>query len=328
VPFSAPEISVVCSTYQRAHRLPGFFAALEAQTFDRDRFEVVVVDNGSTDDTREVLEKVAANSPLNLRVVSLHANRGAGGGRNAGWQAARAPIVAFTDDDCAPAPGWLATGYAVLTQSDAAVVVGRTEPNPAQLHNKGAFSRTQRVTEVSGKRYFQTCNIFYRRDDLVAVGGFDERFATKGGEDTDLGWRVLDHGGRDVAFASDALVLHDVTVGSFRAALREAATWRDIPLVTARHPRRARKLLHHRLFWKPTHQYMIPALGCVALAVLLRRPWPLVGVIPWINFRYRKWPIVPTGAGRIGYLPHAFLIDAVEVATMVRGSIRNRVLVL
>jgi hypothetical protein len=123
-------------------------------------------------------------------------------------------------------------------------------------------------------------------------------------------------------------VLHDITVGSFRAALREASRWRDVTLVVARHPKRARPLLIHRLFWKKSHESVILAVGSAGLAVLARNPLPLLGMLPWINFRVRKWPIVPKGFGRVGYLPHAFLLDVVEVTTMVRGSIRNRTVVL
>jgi glycosyltransferase involved in cell wall biosynthesis len=322
-----PEVSVVCATHQRAARLPGLFAALEAQTFDPTRFEVVFVDDGSKDNTVDVLEKLIARTHLRVRLISLEKNGGAGAARNAGWQAANAPIVAFTDDDCAPDPNWLRAGMAALEQTGAAVVVGRTEPNPAQKQNEGAFSRTQRVTEASGKRYLHTCNIFYRRADLEAVGGFSPRFRTKGGEDTDLGWRVLDLGG-GVTFANDALVLHDITVGSYRAALREASRWRDVTLVVARHPARARPLLIHRLFWKKTHELVIVAAGGAALAVLVRNPIPLVLMVPWIRWRVTKWPIVPERVGAVAYLPGAFLIDVVEVFTMVRGSLRNRTVVL
>ncbi|MBA2607501.1 MAG: hypothetical protein H0U92_01015, partial [Actinobacteria bacterium] len=207
------------------------------------------------------------------------------------------------------------------------VVVGRTAPNPAQLGNTGPFSRTQKVNEVSGPRYLNTCNIFYRRADVEAVGGFDERFETKGGEDTDLGWRVLDRGG-DVTFADNALVLHDVFAGSFRSAFKEAVTWRDIPLVAARHPKRARPLLVHRVFWKKSHEYVLLAVGAMAAGAVTRNALPLVGVLPWLWFRIKKSPLDRGKVTRFKYLPHAFVIDAVEVTTMVRGSVKNRTFVL
>ena len=323
----APEVSVVCSSYNRGSRVAEMLAALELQSLDHSAFEVVIVNDGSTDDTQEILEKFAANASFALHIVRNPKNLGRSPGRNIGWRAASAPIIAFTDDDCAPDPDWLRAGLDAM-RSGVAVIVGRTEPNPEQLGNTGAFSRTQRVGETSGKRYFQTCNIFYRRDDLEALGGFDERYSTKGGEDTDLGWRVLDRGGQ-VEFAADALVLHDVTVGSFKAALREASMWLDIPRVTKQHAARARPLLIHRLFWKKTHELVIFAVGGITLAAIVRNPIPLLALIPWVRFRLQKWPIVPGSVWqRASYLPHAFLIDTVETTTMVRGSMRDRVLVL
>lgn len=324
---TAPDVSVVCSTFERAHKLPALFAALEAQTLDPERFEVIIVNDGSRDDTATTLEQLARGSKLHIRVVTLETNHGRAEGRNVGWRAARAPVVAFTDDDCAPTSVWLEEGLRALTAAGASVVVGRTDPNPEQLHNMGAFSRTQRVTEASGTRYFHTCNIFYQRDVLERLGGFDRAFRHKGGEDTDLGWRALDAGGA-VAFASDAVVLHDVSAGTFRAALKEASMWLDIPRVVHLHPARARKLLVHGLFWKKTHELLILALGGIVLSVVVRNPIPLVGALPWASHRARKWPIVADSPGRFLYLPHAFVLDVVELTAMVRGSLLNRTLVL
>lgn len=322
------DVSVVCSSYNRATRLRSLLAGLEAQTLDASRFEVVIVDNGSGDDTQATLREFAASTRLNLRVVTIEQNRGASGGRNAGWRAATADLVAFTDDDCVPAPTWLASGLAVFGDLRPAVLVGRTIPNPAQTHITGPFMRTQTVTEELGKKYMNTCNIFYRRADLEAVDGFDERFETKGGEDTDLGWRVLDRGGA-VAFSEDALVLHDVNKGSFKAAVKEAITWRDIPLVAKRHPKRARPLLVHRLFWKKTHEYVLVAFVSVGATVAIRNVIPMVGVLPWVYYRLRKNPLTRSSkVDRFRYLPHAMAIDALEVTTMVRGSVKNRTFVL
>lgn len=320
-----PDVSVVCSTYQRAHRLPNLLAALEAQTYPAERFEVVIVDDGSTDGTSQLVEAFAANSRLDLRLVSLPKNTGRSAGRNTGWRAARAPVIAFTDDDCSPSPGWLESGLHAL-KGDVTVVVGRTAPNPAQAGNSGVFSRSQNVDRESGMRYMHTCNIFYRRADLEAVGGLDAAFNAKGGEDTDLGWRVLDHGG-NVVFAEDALVFHDVTKGNFRGAVREASLWRDIPRVAARHPHRVRPLLVHGVFWKKSHEYVLLAEAGVVAAALLRSPVPLLAFVPWLIWRGHRMPIV-RGRRRFFYIPHAFVIDAVEVVTMVRGSARNKTLVL
>src|SRR4051812_33307560 len=102
-----PDISVAVSTYGRARALPNLVRALERQTLPRERFEVVIADNGSTDDTPDVLEALRAQTTIDIRIVRVEQNRGPARGRNAAWRAARAPVVAFTDDDCLPQPAWL-----------------------------------------------------------------------------------------------------------------------------------------------------------------------------------------------------------------------------
>ena len=103
-----PDIAVVVPTYRRAELLPRLVGALERQTLPLDRFEVIVVDNGSNDDTASVLADLEARSPLHLRLLEVPENDGPARARNLGWQATRAPLVAFTDDDCVPRPDWLA----------------------------------------------------------------------------------------------------------------------------------------------------------------------------------------------------------------------------
>src|SRR5688500_4083543 len=135
----APEISVAISTYQRREFLPSLIASLERQTLAPDRFEVVIADNGTTDGSAELLAELAATSPLDIRVVRNEENRGPAPGRNLAWRAARAPLVAFTDDDCEPTPGWLEEGLRALGTGHV-VGVGKTEPNPAQWVIHGPFS--------------------------------------------------------------------------------------------------------------------------------------------------------------------------------------------
>src|SRR5687768_10205396 len=94
-----PAISVVVSSFQRAAKLERLLRALEAQDIAVP-FEVVIVDNGSTDDTWETLQRWRDTTPLVLRPVRIEVNRGPSGGRNAGWREARGALVAFTDDDC------------------------------------------------------------------------------------------------------------------------------------------------------------------------------------------------------------------------------------
>jgi len=100
------DVSVVLSTYNRADRLPAALDALLAQSADI-AYEVIVVDNNSTDATRTVVEQAAARSDGRLRYV-FEPRQGLSYGRNAGIAVARSPIVAFSDDDVRVAPDWIA----------------------------------------------------------------------------------------------------------------------------------------------------------------------------------------------------------------------------
>jgi len=119
----APEITVVVPTYRRPELLARVVAAMEKQTLDRDHFEVVVVDNGSGDDTGAVLADLAARASIRLRPLTIEVNRGPARARNLGWRCSGAPYVAFTDDDCVPEPGWLESGLTQLRFADAVGVV-------------------------------------------------------------------------------------------------------------------------------------------------------------------------------------------------------------
>jgi GT2 family glycosyltransferase len=321
---SPPAVSVAVSTYRRSHLLPRLVESLEAQTLDADRFEVVVCDNGSDDDTSQVLDRLRRTTSLALRVVRADVNRGPAAGRELAWRACTAPVVAFTDDDCRPQPGWLEGLLATMDDEGPAVVVGRTVPAPDQVHLLVDFARTQRVEDV---RFAQTCNAAYLRDDLEQVGGFDPGFTTPGGEDTDLALRVEATGSRRV-FAPDAVVQHDVRATSLAATLRETLRWYDVPRLYAKHPQARAESLHLRWFWKPTHPPVLLLLAGATTALATRRPGGLLLAVPWVLFRTRVWPVARGPRRRWAMLPGALAVDALEVVVMARGSLRHRTVVL
>lgn len=322
--MTAPEVTVAVSTYRRAHLLPRLLRALEAQTLARDRFEVVVCDDGSDDDTADVLAHLQASSPLAVAVVRSRTNAGASAGRELAWRAGAGAVVAFTDDDCQPEPGWLSALVTTMRSKGPAVVVGRTVPDPDQVHLLVDFARTQRVDDV---RFAHTCNVAYRRQDLEQVGGFDKTFRAKGGEDIDLALRVEQLGSRRV-FAPDAVVRHDVRPTSLRASLRETLGWDDVARLLAKHPSARGEMLHRRCFWKPSHPpVMLLLVGGVA-ALAARRPAYLLLAAPWIRFRTVVWPVARGPRRRWALLPGALAVDALEVAVMVRSSLRHRAVVL
>ncbi|MCU1602716.1 MAG: glycosyl transferase family 2 [Frankiales bacterium] len=310
-----PAVSVVCATYRRPDALGRLLGALAAQDLD-EPFEVIVSDDGSGDlaRTRALVE----TSPLDVRLLEHATNRGPGAARNDGWRSARAPYLAFTDDDCQPTPGWLRAGLERVRQGGV-IVVGKVDPDPAQQDKVGPWSRSLTIRDA---RFMQTANTFYARADLEAVGGFDEVFRN-GGEDTDLGMRVLAQLGRQRVFEPDAYVLHDVHPGTARSLARSSATrWTDLPLVLRRHPE-MRAATHHGVFWKRTHPATLLALGGLVATPL--SPLTALLVAPWVVDRAWRNPVP---GSRLRSLPGTFLVDSAEVVGCVRGSVRHRSLLL
>jgi len=317
-----PVVSVVVPTCGRSERLERLIDSLEAQSLERGSFEVVVVNDGSPDDTEEVLAKLAARSSVPLRILNSRTRSGPAAARNKGWRSSSAPIVAFTDDDCVPAPGWLRAGLEAMN-GKVGVVVGRTEPPPHQRDLLGEpFCR---YVEVDSPKFLETCNVFYQRKDLELVGGFDERFRRPSGEDTHLALAVIANGVKP-RFAPEALVHHDVRVGSLREALSESLRWADLPLVVKGRPRARRELAHRWFFWKDTHPPAILA-GVGILVSLKWRPAILL-VVPWVHHRLRVTRVCDDDLRNARSLPGALALDLCEVATMVRGSLRHRTILL
>ena len=312
------------ATRNRAARLERLLGSLRAQALPNRSFEVVVVDEASSDWTRSVLTSEADRGELTVRTIWHPRPLGPAAARNAGWRAAHAPLIAFTDDDCRSHPAWLEAGVRACSQNPGAVVQGRTEPEPGERHLLGPFSRTLRV-ERAGP-YFQTCNIFYPRGLLERLGGFDaDAFSepVPGGEDTDLAWRAIE-AGAPVAFADDALVFHAVTRLGPLGTLRLAARWSQTMQIFARHRELRGVHLTYGVFWKGSHYLLFRALVALSL------PRPLRCLALWLALPYGKHLLERArieGGGPM-LAPYFVLHDLVEMAAVLRGAARYRTLVL
>jgi len=304
----APGLTVVVPAHARPQRLRALLAALAREDVD-----VVVAADRPTEAVRAVLAGGGA------RVVEPAA-RGPAAARNAGWRAARSPLVAFVDDDCLPAPGWAAALLAEARRVPGAVVQGRVEPDPRERDRIGPFARTLWVRQAGP--FFQTANILYPRALLERLGGFDEAFAHPAGEDTDLGWRAR-AAGAPVTFADDALVHHAVHDMGWRALVRDAPRWGSAVRVLARHPG-LRAHFHHRVFWKPAHERLLLAAAGAALAPRSRGA-SLALALPYALAHRSEHP---SAAGLARSLPAHLAVDAAEVAAMARGSWRARTILI
>lgn len=317
--MSPPSVSVVVATRNRADRLQRLLASLSSQTLPLDRFEIIVVDDASTDRTPSVLESAQDGSPARLRMLRRSTRGGPATARNQGWREAEGELVAFTDDDCEVGPGWLSTLLDASAGAPDAVIQGRTEPTPAERSTVGPFSR---VLEVTGPGpFYPTCNIAYPAGLLESLGGFDEAYPLPGGEDTDLGWRARERG-TPVVFSDSALVYHGVVDYGPLGKLRWANHWAEAMRVFARHPG-LRRSLYLRVFWKKAHALLLLAL--VGSLASKRFPPALLLALPYL--RELRGRCLHDGYS-LGWIPYLALYDVIEMTAAVRGSARHRILVL
>lgn len=188
-----PGVSVVVPTFNRASCLRGCLAALRAQSVPPDAFEVVVVDDGSVDETAEICGRLAGEWP-GLRYVA-QPNRGPAAARNHGIAVATGDLVAFTDDDCVPPADWLARIlHRFATQPDLIGLGGIMVTPAAEWVPLTHHSDLTRPGDGDHARFIGTNNAAYVRRDLVAAGGFDERFRHVSVEDAELFVRMRRRG--------------------------------------------------------------------------------------------------------------------------------------
>lgn len=219
------DLSVVIPAYNQAALLKRLLDSLAAMT-DAPAWEVIVVDDASPDNTRETVAAWAAAHPeIDCHYIRQDRNQGPGAARNRGTEEARGALVAFADTDCVVSPGWLAALHSALDTDE--TVVGAGGPvaphNPENIFAQyNTVNRTlqPQVTREQPIPYLVTCNCCYRREPLLAAGGFTADIPTPGGEDVAASIALYKQGYR-FAFASDALVYHDYR-DTWRSFLR---TW-------------------------------------------------------------------------------------------------------
>ena len=206
-----PDFSVIVPTYNRPSEIADCVASLARQEYPRDRFEVIVVDDGSAASPASVI--TAFRDCLDVK-VHRETNAGPGAARNRGAHLARAPILVFTDDDCRPHPNWLKMLSARYSSSTEPVIIGGAVQNalPDNIYS----TASQMIVEVgyafhnsdpNQARFFATSNLAVPADAFNDLGGFDESFKTTASEDRELCGR-WQHRGYRMIYAPEAVVDH------------------------------------------------------------------------------------------------------------------------
>ena len=194
LPQQVPAISVVVCAYNAASTMDGCLASFAK--VDYPDFEVIVVDDGSTDETGAIADRHAAAAPY-IHVIH-QPNLGLSAARNVGMRAARGEIVAYTDSDCYVDPHWLHYMAWAFTD-DRFVAVGGPNLPPAEDNrtaacvavSPGAPTHVLLTDEIA--EHVPGCNMAYRKEYLAGIGGFDATYRAAG-DDVDVCWRLQDDG--------------------------------------------------------------------------------------------------------------------------------------
>lgn len=191
-----PIVSVIIPAYNRREFLAQCLPPLFAQTYPLERYEIILVDDGSSDGTAEQAKAIAKNWNGHFRVIQQQ-NSGPASARNAGFQVSAADIVAFIDSDCVADPDWVQALVEALSTGDASgagspIVTGTPERwISCYFQSTGMYRHRVRRGKVD---YLVTGSVAFRRKALIETGGLGYKSAevgVAGGDDVDLSYKLI-----------------------------------------------------------------------------------------------------------------------------------------
>lgn len=279
-PSPTPQVSVVVPSGHGVDLLDRCVDALQNQTMPARDIEILIIDEEGSHQTRQLVAMWSAKAlarGLVIRYLVGNSAHGAAAARNLGARSARAPVLAFTNEQAVPTPAWLVQGLERIARG-ADVVCGRVEaPVPAKPTDYQRDAARLETVE------FATVNCFIRKPVLDAVGGFDESFNQASHQDNDLYFRLLDIGA-SVVRAPQAVVIYPVHPAPWGICLAQLHRLLFDALLYKKHPERYRQQEQNALRW---HAYWLDyaivatlltglaalAVGAVIVAVVAAVVW-------------------------------------------------------
>lgn len=225
-------ISVVIPVFNGAATIADTLKALQSQAAVQGEVDIIVVDNGSTDNTKDIV----AGFPVTLLDEST---RGPAAARNCGLRASRAEVIAHLDADTLPSRRWLASITAPFRKSEMVLVAGKTLSFPPETAAERYLAQSQLFTaEATVERdvlpFAPSLNMAVRRQAALDAGGWSEDMQT--GEDVDFSTRVIRSTGCSIGYAAAAVLFHRHR-NSDEALQRQAWTYGEgLELLYQRYP--------------------------------------------------------------------------------------------
>lgn len=217
------ELSIIIPTHNRKESLRRCLISLDNQDYPKDRYEIIVIDDGSSDGTEEMTNSLTKGLK-NLRYIKQD-NQGPAVARNRGIKESKGEIVAFTDDDCFLGKDWVRKMISAHSSDSEVTAVGgltRVDNSNIKAMVSQSLSNWTIKASINGKEeviFFPTCNVSIKKSYLNGER-FNESFPLPAGEDLEFFWRLFKKGRRFI-YKDDIEVLHDCHP-EFRSFLRQA----------------------------------------------------------------------------------------------------------
>ena len=281
--------SIIVPAYNAASTLPRCLAALCDQSIDRTTYEIIVGDDGSTDQTAIIAERTLGSN--NAQVIRA-AHGGPAQARNLGAQAAHGDLLLFTDADCEPAQNWIERMAAAFDDPTIGGAKGvyRTHQRAwvARFVQQEYQEKYDRMHDQSSIDFVDTYSAAYRREVFVNSGGFDPAFIAD--EDQELSFRLTARGVR-LVFAPDAIVYHQHVTSLLKYLRRKFSIGYWKGLVLRRHPDKAVRDTHTPQVIKMQMGLLAAAISMSLAAIFVPIAVSLV-IGPWLLLLLSMLPLL------------------------------------
>jgi glycosyltransferase involved in cell wall biosynthesis len=201
--------SIVIPTYNRPELLEKLVNSILNLDYDKDDFEVIIIDDGSTNNAINLTQKYQKS--FNLRYY-FQKNSGPSSARNTGIDIARGEYICFLDDDCIPPRDWLKKIHAIITETRADGICGISTDRTGNIFSTTSqFISNFLLKELNNYYkmpvFVMSNNLIYKREIFNKIDKFNLLFSRPGGEDRELNFRIIEKGYK-VTFAKEIIIDH------------------------------------------------------------------------------------------------------------------------
>jgi len=298
--MAKPFVSITIATHNAEKWIEPCLNSLFEQTYPQELIEVVVVDDGSTDKTREILPGLASGH-RNLKIVEQK-NQGTAAAHTVGLKNCQGKYIFVLSHDCYAEPDWVESVVEVFEENPYVGIVQGQVQSVRPLTEP--FAHTVEFAKFN--RSFPTVAIAYRARDLDLAGRYYLEELSRYGDDAELAYRMLKRGANSV-FLEQPTAHHEVVSEPFWKSIREAWGRQKFCLLFKLHPQ-ARAFLHYQFLWGSKERYLHTLF------------WPLLMLLAGLAYFYDR---------RIGLRwTHLLLEELVFFLALIVGSIRYGSVVL